>query len=139
MNDGPTVATDLDRTEANRALVRSFVVDVLIDGRLEQLDGYVDGRVFVEHNPEMTDDLSGLRSALSNSRSGTDRRIDYHRCHRVLAQGDYVLAVSEGYRSGVHSSFYDLFRVAAGKIVEHWDTVDEVPPRSEWQNDNGKF
>ena len=26
-----------------------------------------------------------------------------------------------------------------GMLVEHWDTVDPVPPRSEWVNDNGKF
>ena len=38
-----------------------------------------------------------------------------------------------------HVSFYDLFRVADGKIAEHWDTVDPVPPRSEWVNNNGKF
>ena len=45
----------------------------------------------------------------------------------------------EGFLDGVHSSFYDLYRVARGKIVEHWDTNEAVPPRSEWKNDNGKF
>ncbi|MBW2465152.1 MAG: hypothetical protein JRH11_26115 [Deltaproteobacteria bacterium] len=31
-----------------------------------------------------------------------------------------------------HSSFYDLFRVADGKIAEHWDTIECVPAPSEW-------
>jgi predicted SnoaL-like aldol condensation-catalyzing enzyme len=57
----------------------------------------------------------------------------------VLAEGSFVLSVSEGARGGVHSSFYDLFRVEAGKLVEHWDTIEAIPPRSEWKNDNGKF
>ena len=35
--------------------------------------------------------------------------------------------------------FYDLFRIENGKIVEHWDTIEEIPPRSEWKNQNGKF
>jgi predicted SnoaL-like aldol condensation-catalyzing enzyme len=51
----------------------------------------------------------------------------------------FVLSVGEGSLDGVHSSFYDLFRVAEGKLVEHWDTIEEVPPRNEWKNDNGKF
>jgi len=70
---------------------------------------------------------------------GKHRNIDYKRVHRVLAEGSFVLCVSEGERSGVHSAFYDLFRIANGKIVEHWDTTEKVAPRSEWRNDNGKF
>ena len=139
MNDGPTEAADLDQTETNRDLVRSFVKDVLIDGRLENLGDYVDGQLFTEHNPEMSNDLSELHSALSRGADDDNRRVDYQRSHRVLAEGNFVLTVNEGFRSGVHSSFYDLFRAANGKIVEHWDTVSEVPPRSEWKNDNGKF
>jgi predicted SnoaL-like aldol condensation-catalyzing enzyme len=30
-------------------------------------------------------------------------------------------------------------RLAKGKIVEHWDTIEKVAPRSDWKNDNGKF
>jgi len=57
----------------------------------------------------------------------------------LLVEGSFALSVGEGTLDGVHSSFYDLFRVADGKIVEHWDTIEAVPPRSEWKNDNGKF
>ena len=47
--------------------------------------------------------------------------------------------MSEGFRAGVHSSFYDLFRLDDGMLVEHWDTIEAIAPRSEWKNDNGKF
>ena len=57
----------------------------------------------------------------------------------MLAEGSFVLAVCEGERGGVHTAFYDLFRLAGGKIVEHWDTVEKVPLPEEWKNDNGKF
>jgi predicted SnoaL-like aldol condensation-catalyzing enzyme len=67
------------------------------------------------------------------------RRIDYQKVHRVLAEGNFVLCVSEGHSSGKHASFYDLFRAADGKLVEHWDTNEKIAPRSEWKNDNGKF
>jgi hypothetical protein len=32
-----------------------------------------------------------------------------------------------------------LFRVEGGEVVEHWDAIEAIPPRSEWKNDNGKF
>ena len=47
--------------------------------------------------------------------------------------------MSEGSFRGKPSAFYDLFRVEGGKVVEHWDTIEAIPPKSEWKNDNGKF
>ncbi len=138
MVDGPTEATDLDRTEANREIVRAFIDDVLINRRLETLDRYIDAERYTQHNPQLADGLPALRPALEAT-SDTGLAIQYDRTHRVLAEGNFVLAVSEGSLGGVHSSFYDLFRVAEGKIVEHWDTIEAIPPRSEWKNDNGKF
>ena len=138
MVDGPTDATDLDRTEANRATVRSFLEDILIKRRIEKLDHYIDDARFTQHNPGMADGLQALRSALEATYGG-GLAIGYSRTHRVLAEGNFVLSVSEGTLDGVHSSFYDLFQLADGKIVEHWDTIEAIPPRSEWKNDNGKF
>jgi predicted SnoaL-like aldol condensation-catalyzing enzyme len=51
----------------------------------------------------------------------------------------FIEASSEGSRAGVHASFYDLYRVEAGKIVEHWDTLEAVAPPEDWKHDNGKF
>jgi len=138
MVDGPTDATDHDLTESNRGLVRSFVETVLVDGQLNRLTDFVDEVSYAEHNPRLADSVSTLRSALEADNEG-DRLIDYHRVHRVLAEGSFVLCVSEGNYDGVHSAFYDLFRIANGKVVEHWDTTEKVAPRDEWKNDNGKF
>lgn len=138
MIDGPTVAVDHHLTEGNRSHVRSFVEMVLVGGQLDKLTEFVDVDAFAEHNPGLGDDLSGLRAALSGTQDA-QRRIDYQRLHRVLAEGDFVLSVSEGELSGVHTSFYDLFRISGGKIVEHWDTTEAIAPREEWKNDNGKF
>jgi len=138
MVDGPTEAGDLELTESNRALVRSFLESVLIDGHLEQLVDFIDEDTFAEHNPRLGDGTSILRSALEVE-DEAGRRIDYLLVHRVLAEGNFVLCASEGNYDGVHSAFYDLFRLANGKIVEHWDTLEKIAPRSEWKNDNGKF
>lgn len=139
MVDGPTEATDLERTESNREIVHSFVEEVLANGQLDKLEHYIDAACYTEHNPRIGDGLSSLRAALSESGSNEGIMIQYDRIHRLLAEGDFVLAVSEGFLDGVHSAFYDLFRVAHGKIMEHWDTTEAIPPRTEWKNDNGKF
>ena len=87
----------------------------------------------------MADGLSALRLALAEPASNGKRMIKYKRMHRLLAEGNFLLYISEGFRNGAHNSFYDLFRVADGKLVEHWDTTEAIPPRTEWKNDNGKF
>jgi predicted SnoaL-like aldol condensation-catalyzing enzyme len=138
MVDGPTCSTDLDLTESNRALVRSFVETVLVGGRLDRLTDYVKEGAYAEHNPRLGDGISALRAALEAEDEG-GRYVDYQRVHRVLAEGNFVLCVSEGTVGGVHSAFYDLFRVAEGKLAEHWDTTEKIAPESDWKNENGKF
>ena len=138
MIDGPVTPTDLDKTEANKSLVRTFIEDILVNGRMEKLAGYFDGDNYVQHNPQIGDGLSGLGSAL-NAMAEQGITMKYDRIHRVLGEGNFVLAISEGNLAGTHSAFYDLFRVEQGKIAEHWDTIEAIPVRSEWKNENGKF
>jgi predicted SnoaL-like aldol condensation-catalyzing enzyme len=138
MVDGPTEATDFDRTEANRALVRGFVERVRIAGDIEALDTFVSRDQYTEHHPNGVDGFAPLELLLEATASASEALV-YHRLHRVLAQGSFALAVSEGSRAGAHTAFYDLYRVEANKIVEHWDTIEAVAPPEEWKNDNGKF
>ncbi|MDO8284096.1 MAG: nuclear transport factor 2 family protein [Rhodoferax sp.] len=138
MLDGTTAVTDLDKTEANKALVRSFVDDILVNGKLEKLAGYYDGDNYVQHNPQIGDGLSGLGKALGDmAKAGITMK--YSTIHKVLGEGNFVLVVSEGVFAGKPTSFYDLFRVQSGKIAEHWDTMETIPARAEWKNANGKF
>ncbi len=138
MVDGPTEPSELDKTQDNKALVRAFVDDILINGRMDKLAAYFDGDTYTQHNPQIADGLSGLGAALEEfAKQGIVMK--YDRIHRVLGEGDFVLVSSEGSFAGEHSSFYDLFRVADGKIAEHWDTIDAIPARDQWKNENGKF
>jgi predicted SnoaL-like aldol condensation-catalyzing enzyme len=138
MVDGSNEVCDLEKTENNRALIGGFVATILIGHQFQELKDFV-AESYTEHNPHRADGLSSLHEALAESDINSEPSIRYEKLHRVLAEGNFVLSVSEGYLHGVHSSFYDLFRVKEGKIVEHWDTVETVLPKSEWKNDNGKF
>jgi len=138
MIDGPTVATDADKTAANKKLVAAFVDDILVNGRMDRLADYYDGDKYHQHNPQIADGLSGLGAALqAMARAGVTMK--YHKVHKVLGEGSFVLVASEGEFAGKPSAFYDLFRVENGKIGEHWDTIETIPARAEWKNANGKF
>lgn len=137
MLDGTTEITDRDKTEANRDVVRDFVGKVLIGRQLDLLETFLsDG--LIQHNPEIADGPAALRTALEAT-VNAEPRLRYDQLHRVLAEGNFVLSISEGQRDRVHSSFYDLFCVVDGRIAEHWDTIEAIAPRSEWKNENGKF
>jgi predicted SnoaL-like aldol condensation-catalyzing enzyme len=138
MTDGPTEASERDKTAANKKFVASFVDDILVNGRMDKLASYYDGDNYVQHNPQIGDGLSGLGAALeAMQKAGVAMK--YDRVHKVLGEGNFVLTMSEGSFGGKATAFYDLFRVESGKIAEHWDTIESTPPRSEWKNDNGKF
>jgi len=138
MVSGPTDVTDLDKTEENRQIVLSFVDDILLNARYTKLENYIDKNQFIQHNPYMIDGKSAIIDVLKNT-SENGVRINYKNNYKVLAEGNFVLSVCEGYFNDVHSAFYDLYRVENGRLAEHWDTIEEIPPRSDWKNDNGKF
>lgn len=139
MVDGSSKITDLKETENNRKVIEAFVNDVLIHNHLDNLEHYINKNYYTEHNPHFSDDLLDLHSSLSSSSSSENIRITYNKCHRILAEGNFVLSVCEGSYNNNHSSFFDLYRMESGSIVEHWDTTETIPPLSEWKNNNGKF
>jgi predicted SnoaL-like aldol condensation-catalyzing enzyme len=138
MIDGATRSLELDKTGPHKELVRAFVDDVLVNGKMDRLAQYFDGDSYVQHNPQIGDGLSGLGQALAAwAKQGITMK--YDRIHHVLGEGNFVLVVSEGRLAGQPTSFYDLFRVVNGRIAEHWDTIETIPPQSDWRNKNGKF
>ena len=137
MIDGPTTASDLDQTEANKALMKAYMDD-LLQGRREKFPGYFDGNNYIQHNPWVGDNLTGLIAGLGElARQG--QAVKYERVHKILGEGNFVLVVSEGSFGDRLTSYYDFYRIQSGKIAEHWDTLEAIPPRAEWKNPNGKF
>jgi len=139
MVDGAIEVIDLDKTESNRKLVQSFIKEIMINGELTKLNQYIEDGNYTEHNPNRGDDLTTLRGTLSEKTEHGEDKIHYKNSHRFLAEGNFVLSVNEGFYEGIHSSFYDLFRLDNDKIVEHWNTTEKIAPKSEWKNNNGKF
>lgn len=138
MLDGETQIKEEDKTAENKAIVENFVKDILMGQNPDKFASYFNGDNYIQHNPYIADGLSGLGKALVEwAKQGITMR--YDKLHITVAQGNFVLVVSEGELAGKHTSFYDLFRVENGKIAEHWDVVETILPKEEWKNENGKF
>ena len=136
--DGTIAITDLDKTEENRKLVKNFLYDVMQGNHPEKTPDYFDGDTYIQHNTGIADGLSGLGTALAALAEQGIQMI-YTTVHQVLAQGNFVLAVSEGTFGGAPTAYYDLWRVENGKIAEHWDVMETIADQSTRANDNGKF
>jgi predicted SnoaL-like aldol condensation-catalyzing enzyme len=137
MTDGPKTATDLDRTEANKTLMRRYMDD-LLSGRRETFPTYFNGTQYIQHNPWVADTIPGLLAGLK-ALAEKGKAVVYKKVHMILGEGDFVLVVAEATFGDVPTGIYDLYRIADGKIAEHWDTLQAIPPRSDWKNSNGKF
>jgi predicted SnoaL-like aldol condensation-catalyzing enzyme len=138
MTDGPTEIKDFDKTQANKRFVQDFVQDVLRDGKVDKITYYISTETYNQHNPGVGDGLDALSKALETmAKQGLP--MEYHTLHKVIGEGNFVLTLSEGQFAGKHVAFYDLFRVESGKIVEHWDVIQDIPPKESWKNQNGKF
>ena len=134
--DGPTEVTDLDQTDANKALVSDFVQKVLVGGDFAALSTFFDGDSYIQHNPDIADGLSGLGAAIE-ALADQGIAMEYETVHKVIGQGNFVLVMSEGAFGGEPMAYYDLFRVENGRIAEHWDVMQTIPV--EMAHENGKF
>ncbi|MDD3220309.1 MAG: nuclear transport factor 2 family protein [Lachnospiraceae bacterium] len=136
--DGTMEITDLDKTTENKELVENFLYDVMQGNNADKTADYFNGDNYIQHNVAIADGVSGLGEALAALADAGIEMI-YDETHMVLAQGNFVLAVSEGTYAGEPTSYYDLWRVENGKIAEHWDVMETIAPEDTWANANGKF
>jgi predicted SnoaL-like aldol condensation-catalyzing enzyme len=135
--DGPTDVIDRERTEANRTLVRTYRETVMVSLRFDRIEEFIDGVHYAQHASKIGDGIVALRNRISSvARDGGKLNII---ARRYVADGNFVLVLSEGELPTGLTALYDLFRVENGKIVEHWDVLTPIPPRAQWKNENGPF
>jgi len=112
--------------EANRTAVLAFYEKGLNQKDADAALAYVGDR-YVQHNPNAADGPEGfrkfigfLREKFPNSRS---------EIKRSFVDGDYVILHVHSVREpGTRGrAIVDIFKLENGKIVEHWDVVQEVP------------
>nr|WSZ98580.1 ester cyclase [Streptomyces sp. NBC_00857] len=95
------------------------------------------GDRYVQHNPAAADGPEAFISFVRWLRGEyPDLRLDIK---RVIAEGDMVVTHSHlVLKPGEPGrALADYFRLENGKVVEHWDVIQDVPTQS--ANPNGMF
>jgi predicted SnoaL-like aldol condensation-catalyzing enzyme len=135
--DGPTEVLDREKTEANRTLVRTYRETVMVSLRFDRIEEFIEGAHYAQHASKIGDGIARLRDRIASvAKEGGQL---YLTPRRFVAEGNFVLVLTEGDLPSGPTALYDLFRVENGKIVEHWDVLTPVPPRDQWKNSNGPF
>jgi predicted SnoaL-like aldol condensation-catalyzing enzyme len=130
----PAMTTKTDGTDDNKALVLAGIKGVFIDR-----DPTVLERLFSDdyrqHNPQIPNGTAAIKALLAN----LSRDFKYEP-GLVMADGDYV---------SIHGRYtgwgpkpvvaVDIFRVANGRIAEHWDVMQEEVPAAQSANGNSMF
>jgi predicted SnoaL-like aldol condensation-catalyzing enzyme len=135
--DGPTEVLDREKTEANRTLVRTYRETVMVSLRFDRIEEFIEGAHYAQHASKIGDGIARLRDRIASVAKEGGRL--HLTPRRFVAEGNFVLVLTEGDLPSGPTALYDLFRVENGKIVEHWDVLTPIPPRDQWKNSNGPF
>jgi len=135
--DGPTEVLDREKTEANRTLVRTYRETVMVSLRFDRIEEFIEGAHYAQHASKIGDGIARLRDRIASVAKEGGKL--YLTPRRFVAEGNFVLVLSEGDLPSGPTALYDLFRVENGKIAEHWDVLTPIPPRDQWKNPNGPF
>ncbi|WP_237059967.1 nuclear transport factor 2 family protein [Microbulbifer sediminum] len=124
--------------DANKELVTNFYNEVILRAGHEAIDKYI-GDQYIQHNPNLSDGKEALRRFIKSVNPGSAQTEPSGEIVRAIAEGDLVvLHVKHYHWPGKNGgAIVDIFRVADGKIVEHWDVIQAVPEKS--ANENTMF
>jgi predicted SnoaL-like aldol condensation-catalyzing enzyme len=124
--DGPSEVLEPTKTAQNKALIERFLETVVIPGQFERLPEFFNGDDYIQHNPLIRNQVSGLFKDFEElGKQG--KALVITKRHRTVGEGEFVFTQSEGTIGGKPAGFYDLWRIENGKIAEHWDVFFEQP------------
>jgi predicted SnoaL-like aldol condensation-catalyzing enzyme len=129
----PAFAADL---EANKKIVVDFYEKGLNQKDYDAAAKYFGPR-YTQHNPGGVDGPQGFKNLVAFLKEKFPN--SHSEIKRVIAEGDLVVLHVHSVRSPGERgrAIVDIFKVENGKIVEHWDVIQDVPEKS--ANDNTMF
>jgi predicted SnoaL-like aldol condensation-catalyzing enzyme len=126
-----------EQLEMNKKIVLEYTDLVFIQRKPEEAVAKYQGPYYRQHNPSATDGSEPFIGFVKwFAQTYPSFQIDFK---RIIAEGDLVVTHSHLVREPGDRGMavVDIFRLENGKIVEHWDVVQEIPETS--ANNNTMF
>ncbi len=122
--------------ELNKKIVTEFYQQMFGDKDISAVDKYISSDEYIQHNPTVPDGAEAFKEAAKKWFEGAPKtKVDIQ---RIAAEDDLVfIHVKNINPDGSLESVIDIFRLKDGKIVEHWDVIQDVP--KEAANDHPMF
>ena len=90
----------------------------------------------IQHNPSMPNGLDVLRGFIQSP----DAQAMSYEQGNIMEDGDYVMVHGRYNNWGGKTMLaVDIFRLENGKVVEHWDVMQEEVPADKAVNGNAMF
>ncbi len=129
-------AEGVKQEEINKKNVIAFYEKAINEKDFEAASKYM-GPHYIQHNPMAADGPEGLKKFIAFLRE----RFPHSRSEikRAFAEGDFVILHVHSVRvPGTRGrAIVDIFRLEKGKVVEHWDVIQDIPEDA--ANGNGMF
>jgi len=107
--EGLSIPINHDDSDENQRIITRYVREVLL--KHEENAGYFADN-FIEHDPY-----------------NCLQKCSFECVHRIIGEGDLVLIQATGTIASKPYVSYDIFRVSAGKIAEHWNVHQLIPEK----------
>jgi predicted SnoaL-like aldol condensation-catalyzing enzyme len=122
--------------ETNKQTVINFYNQVVNEKNFENAEKYL-GSKYIQHNPIAADGAEGLKGYIQWLQQNFPTA--HAEIKKVFADNNYVILhvhfVLEPETRG--AAIMDILRLENGKIVEHWDVIQDIPEKP--ANPNGMF
>ncbi len=85
------------------------------------------GPYYIQHNPVAPDGIAGFKAFITFRKERMPHA--QSRIVRAFAEGNFVILHVHAKREPTDrcTAIVDIFRLEAGKIVEHWDVIQPIP------------
>ena len=126
---GNTSRSRTEQEQRNLEHVLGLFRDVLVPLDADQVDRYI-APDYIQHSPMAAPGRDSLKAFLRVVRAASPQASQ--KLLRAFVDGDHVIIHYHVKRDPEDRGFVvmDIFRLAQGLVIEHWDCVQDVPADS---------
>jgi predicted SnoaL-like aldol condensation-catalyzing enzyme len=125
MHDQLQPPAEIAKLERNKAAVLDFIDKSVNQGDIDAASVHFGGS-YTQHNPNIADGVQGFRDYLRQLRQAFP--LVRGEVKRIFADGDFVIVHMHARREPEEAglAIVDVFRLAEGKLVEHWEVRQPI-------------